>query len=99
MQIVTKNHAEPTIDAEALAIHLLHAMSTSAHKLTLEDLATELQVRRADVRSTLSTLHRQGYLDVTKMQLTMAGFAVGRTYNVQPLPSIRRHRASSRRAA
>lgn len=72
-------HAEtPALDA--VALHLLRAMvkAAKAGRAThLEELASAIGVRKADCRQALSTLHRQGYVDVLRMRPTFEGFAVG----------------------
>ena len=71
---------ETTIDREALAEHLLRTLACDhleGRRSDLDTLTAELQVRRADVRSVLSALHREGYVDVLRMKLTLAGFAIG----------------------
>jgi DNA-binding IclR family transcriptional regulator len=79
----------------SLAIHLVRAMTSAqrdGRSITLDDLVTELGVRRAEARGTLSTLHEQGLLDVTRMRLTLRGFALGQALvsaSVQPLRASR----------
>lgn len=58
-------------------------------RVDLEGLVVSLGVRRADVRSTLSSLHREGFLDVTRMRLTLRGFAVGIGLAADRLPALR----------
>ncbi|APR75316.1 Hypothetical protein A7982_00662 [Minicystis rosea] len=60
----------------------------------LETLTSELRVRRGDIRTVVSALHREGYLDALRMRLTLTGFALGRSYVGQPLPQLRRPRLS-----
>jgi DNA-binding IclR family transcriptional regulator len=60
---------------------------------SLDQLVQEIQARRADVRRTVSALHREGYVDALHMRLTMAGFAIGRTLLRVPLPALRASRS------
>jgi len=81
----------PSLDA--VALHLLGAMVRAAAKgccTHLEDLALEVGVRKGDCRSALSTLHRQGYVDVLRMRPTMSGFALGAALRDAPLRPLRR---------
>lgn len=75
-----------------LAIHLLQAM-TGAHRegrrSTLDGLVSELGIRRGDVRAALSSLHREGLIDVLRMRLTFAGFAIGQALMAERLLSMR----------
>jgi dienelactone hydrolase len=59
---------------------------------TLDTLVEAIKVRRADLRRTVSALHREGMLDVRTMRLTMMGFALGAMYKAQQLPPLRRPR-------
>jgi hypothetical protein len=71
---------ELVIDGGALALHVLKSMTRShkqATRCTLDNLAADLRVRRADLRSVLSALHTEGMVDITTMRLTLSGFAVG----------------------
>jgi DNA-binding IclR family transcriptional regulator len=56
---------------------------------TLQDVVDELQVRRADVRRTVSALHREGFVDALRMRLTLRGFALGTALLRVPLPPLR----------
>ena len=58
--------------------------------VTLQALVDELQVRRADVRRTVTALDHEGYLDALRMTLTMAGFAIGAGLSDKELPPLRR---------
>lgn len=96
---------ELVIDGGALALHVLKTMTT-AHKTgarcSLDDLVAALRVRRIDVRRVLSALHEEGMLDVTRMQLTLEGFAVGSALQHSQLAPLRvrlRPLAKARHAA
>ena len=85
------------MNTQALSAHVLHALALAqveGRRLDLESLTSELRVRRGDVRKVVSALHREGYLDVLRMRLTLMGFALGRSYMGKPLPQLRRPRLS-----
>lgn len=87
-------------DKSLLARHVLRAMTVAQKgglRVTLDDLAADLGVRRNDVRSAVSALHRQGLVDVLRMHVTLAGFAIGSALN--PLPALPSLRAAVRLAA
>jgi hypothetical protein len=70
--------ATPALDA--VALHLIRAIVRAAQagrSTHLEELAQEIGVRKADCRRALTTLHRQGYVDVLRMRPTLEGFALG----------------------
>jgi hypothetical protein len=75
-----------------LAAHSLRLMAFAqrdGRRIDLDQLATALDVRRRDVRATLSQLHREGLLDVTRMRLTLRGFAVGIGLAAEKLKPLR----------
>jgi Mn-dependent DtxR family transcriptional regulator len=94
--------SENVFSRQTLAEHILRAMSLAqreGRRIDLEGLSAELGARRADVRGTLSTLHRQGLVDVMCMRLTMAGFALGASFANRPLAPLRTPRLQVVKAA
>lgn len=80
------------MNLRTVSAHVLRALAenqTEGRASTLETLTDALQVRRTDVRAAVSALHREGYLDVLRMRLTLRGFAVGRALVGQALPELR----------
>lgn len=64
---------------DVLAMHVLRALfaaQTVHRRVTLEDVAHEVGARKAEVRSVVSDLDRQGFVDAMRMRLTFAGFAI-----------------------
>jgi hypothetical protein len=47
----------------------------------------------------VSALHREGYLDATRMRLTLQGFAVGASIDANDMPALRETAVAPRRAA
>ena len=96
------NRAEPDNEApkpEAIAIHVMREMTSAqadGRRITALDLAEALHVRRADVRSVVSELHRQGLVDAMRMRVTLAGFAYARA--MTEAAPIRKQAASLRLA-
>ena len=85
------------LSLDTVAIHVLRAMilAREDHRTpTLDDLARDVGVRRADVRSTLSALHREGFVDVLRMRPTLAGFALGRAAAGASLRTVRSRAAA-----
>lgn len=84
------------MDRRTLSAHLLKVLAegqiAGEASPTLDSLVAELGVRRKDVRDALSALHREGYVDVLRMRLTFAGFAIGanlRSQELRPLRALR----------
>lgn len=81
------------MEPHALTLHLVRALARAQHegrRFDLETLTGELGVRRTDVRSLVSSLDREGYVDALRMSLTLRGFALGRSLENATLPPIRR---------
>ena len=77
---------------KALLTHVLRALAAAqidGRRANLDEITTDLGVRRADVRSTLTSLHREGAYDVTTGRLTMTGFAIGSSLIGRDLSPIR----------
>lgn len=77
---------------KVLAAHVLKSMVAAQRegkRLGLDQLVAMLSVRRADVRATLSALHEEGMIDVTRMRLTLRGFALGTAFEVEKLERLR----------
>lgn len=80
------------MNTRTLSMYVLRALAgaqSEGRRTNLETLVDELQVRRGDVRSVVTTLHQQGLVDVIHMRLTLEGFALGRALLKQTLPALR----------
>jgi DNA-binding IclR family transcriptional regulator len=94
--------SEVDMNTHALPAHLLLLLvriHSENRRASLETLVEELSVRRADVRRTLSTLHREGFVDVLRMRPTLAGFALGRALRGVELPALRAPKVAAIAAA
>ena len=81
------------MDTKTLAAYILQALTLAQREGRTENLETlveTLRVRRKDIRATLTVLHRQGLVDVLRMRLSLAGFAIGTALLGQPLPALRK---------
>ena len=58
--------------------------------MDLETLSREIEVRKVDVRKTVSALHHEGLVDALRLRLSLKGFALGRALLSIELPLIRR---------
>ena len=80
------------MEKKTLALYILRALARHQmdnRGVTLQVLVDEIGVRRGDVRSAVTALHEQGYLDALRLRLTMAGFAVGVGLVGAKLPPLR----------
>ena len=77
---------------QVLAAHLLRTLAraqAAGHVTNLDTLSATLGVRRGDIRSTLSRLHREGHVDVAKMRVTWSGLALATALRGTKLPLLR----------
>lgn len=92
MRYPTGNTVNVTPAAELIAIHVMRAV-TIAHRekraIDLESLARELDVRKTDVRSVVTRLHAEGFLDALRMKPTMLGLTLGIAAQAGPLKAPR----------
>lgn len=73
-------------------LRTLAEAQTEGRVMDLETLSLAVQVRRADVRKTVTALHQQGLVDALRLRLSLAGFAMGRAYMKQELPPLQRQK-------
>lgn len=66
---------------------------------SLQTLVDDLHVRRADVRATMTALHREGLVNVINTTLTLEGFALAMRFKQVQLPPLRGHQSPSVAAA
>jgi len=68
--------------------HLANAQA-KGRVVRLDELATDIGVRREDVRHAVSCLHNEGHVDAQRMKLTLSGFAVAASMRECKLRSAR----------
>lgn len=82
-----------------------HVVVTLAHAhgdgrvLRLDELASEIGIRKADVRNVVSQLHAEGHVDAMRLRLTMSGLALATTLSTCTLHDARRQDVRARRVA
>jgi hypothetical protein len=67
--------------------------------MRLDELATDIGVRREDVRVVVTSLHAEGHVDAKRMRLTMSGFAIAAAMRECKLREPRTRARGSHRAA
>ena len=66
-------------NTKAVAAHVLRHLARAQQKgrnIHLETLASDIGVRREDVRHVVTSLHEEGHVDAKRMKLTLSGFAI-----------------------
>jgi len=90
------------VSLDLVSLHLLRAIARASARgraTDLETLSAEISVRKVDCRAALSTLHRQGYVDVLRMRPTLQGFALGASIRNATLDPVRTLAPAATRAA
>ena len=80
------------MNIRTLSTHILEALARAqieGRRSNLETLREELGVRRTDIRTAVSQLHRERMLDALTMRLTLVGFAIGQPLTKAALPPLR----------
>ncbi|MCL2823333.1 MAG: hypothetical protein FWD57_05020 [Polyangiaceae bacterium] len=86
------------MNTRQLAPHVLRTLACyqlNGRAANLQTLVDQIRVRRADLRQTVSALHREGFVDAYRMRLTMAGFLLGTALLTGRLPELRPATATS----
>ncbi len=75
---VLREMAQAQVDGRRLDLDgLAEALGVQADDAPLEDGIRARRLRREDVRSIVSQLDREGFVDAARMRLTLAGFTMG----------------------
>jgi hypothetical protein len=80
------------MNARTLSAYILQALAlaqSEGRTMNLESLTDDMKVRRKDIRSAVSELHREGMLDALTMRLSLRGFAIGRALQGEQLAPLR----------
>lgn len=81
-----------SIDPKSLAAHVLVALASAQRArrvVTAQDLATDLDVRKADVKHVVARLHHEGHVDALRMRLSLSGLALATALGTSSLRPIR----------
>lgn len=78
---------------KAIAAHVLVAIGRAqARGLAIDSdaLAKAIGIRKVDLRPVVSKLHAEGFIDATRMKLSLSGLAIATALRGQKLPALRR---------
>ncbi len=93
---------ETSFDTKSLAAHVIVTLSKAqadGRALRLDEVASEIGVRKADVRHVVTRLHSEGHVDAMRLRLTMTGLALATTLASCKLRETRRHDVRIQRVA
>jgi len=88
----TEALAMTSLDNKSVAAHIIVALAEAHAKgrvARLDDIATDIGVRRADVRAVVTRLHAEGHVDALRLRLTMSGLALAAALDGCKLPEPR----------
>lgn len=77
---------------QTIASHVLRELAREqlrGRAVRLDSLATEIGVRRDDVRRVVTALHHEGHIDAKRMRLTMTGLVLAASMRNCKLPRVR----------
>ncbi|MFO0554746.1 MAG: hypothetical protein U0271_40585 [Polyangiaceae bacterium] len=83
---------------DVLALHVMRELfraQRGGRRTTIDAVAKKLGVRKTDVRSVVTALDAQGFVDAARLRLTMLGFAFAAT---APAPDALREPAREHQA-
>lgn len=81
-----------TLDLKAVAARILRYLAREQARgrmVQLDEIASEIRVRRGDVRRVITSLHAEGHVDALRMQLTMTGLALAASMKDHALREVR----------
>lgn len=76
-----------------IAPYILRALAQAQSEgrcMDLETLSRDIEVRKADVRKTVTALHQEGLVDALRLRLSLRGFVMGRALMAANLGPILR---------
>lgn len=91
-----------SLDTKSIAAHIVVTLA-DAHAdgrvLRLDELAADIGVRKADVRTVVTRLHAEGHVDALRLRLTLSGLALATSLGAHELPDLRRREERISRVA
>lgn len=81
-----------TTSPQSIAAHVIVALAEAqelGRNVRLDELASDLGVRKADVRQVVTSLHAEGHIDALRLRLTMTGLAIATSLSGHVLPELR----------
>lgn len=68
-----------SLDTKSVAAHIVVVLAHAqelGRSMRLDELASEIGVRKTDVRDIVTRLHAEGHVDALRLRLTLTGFAL-----------------------
>jgi DNA-binding IscR family transcriptional regulator len=83
-----------SLDNKSLAAHVVVSLAHAqelGRVVRLDELASDIGVRKADVRNVVTQLHAEGHVDALRLRLTMTGFTLATNLAHCKLRDLRQH--------
>jgi Mn-dependent DtxR family transcriptional regulator len=80
------------MNSHTLAAHVIVALADAqeiGRSVRLDELASDLGVRKPDVREIVTSLHAEGHVDALRLRLTMTGLALAASLSACKLHELR----------
>ena len=90
------------IDMNSIAAHVVVLLSQAqalGRTVRLDELASDIGVRKADVRGVVSALHAEGHVDAIRLRLTLSGLALATSLAASEVQEPRRVALARTRSA
>jgi transcription initiation factor IIE alpha subunit len=94
--------AHASLDTRSIAAHVIVVLAHAqglGRTVRLDELASEVGVRKADVRQVVTRLHAEGHADALRLRLTMTGLALATSLASCKLREPRHHEVLIARVA
>jgi DNA-binding GntR family transcriptional regulator len=91
-----------SLDTKSIAAHVVVSLAHAqelGRVVRLDELASDIGVRKADVRDAVTRLHAEGHVDALRLRVTMTGFALATSLANCKLREPRRHEEPIARVA
>jgi len=91
-----------SLDNKSIAAHVVVLLSQAqalGRAVRLDELASDIGVRKADVRGIVSSLHAEGHVDAIRLRLTLSGLALATSLAASKLHEPRRVALARTRSA
>ena len=93
---------ETSLDTKSIAAHVIVILSRAqadGRALRLDEVASEIGIRKADVRNVVTRLHAEGHVDAIRLRLTLSGLALATSLAASEVQEPRRVALARTRSA
>ena len=91
-----------SLDTKSIAAHVVVTLAQAQELgriVRLDELASNIGIRKADVRDVVTRLHAEGHVDALRLRLTLSGFTLATSLASCKLRDLRQHEEPIARVA